>query len=114
MKEDSPIKIRMQQIANHLNITSNALSVSIGKDRTYIGKIKGEITSDVMRRIYLTYPNINLIWLITGEGEMLNTDPSLIEHKEEVEKLRARIEELKEEVGYWKGKAGVDLKSEPA
>lgn len=104
----------MQQIANHLNITSNALSVSLGKDRTYIGKIKGEITSDVMRKMHLIYPCINLIWLITGEGEMLNADPSPIEHKEEFEKLRAIIEEQGKEIAYWKGRAGVDLKSEPA
>jgi hypothetical protein len=34
-------------------------------------KGKGSIGSDILRRIHALYPDLNLIWLITGEEEML-------------------------------------------
>ena len=33
---------------------------------------KGSIGSDILERIHQNYFDINLVWLITGEGEMLN------------------------------------------
>ena len=32
---------------------------------------KGSIGSDILARIYEQYPDLNLIWLITGKGEMI-------------------------------------------
>ena len=110
----SDVKQRLLDICATLEISARSFSSSIGMSPTYLTSLNKDITSAVLNNIYINYPNVNILWIITGKGEMLNTDPSLIERKEEVEKLRARIEELKEDVGYWKGKAGVDLKSEPA
>lgn len=45
----------------------------MGKSRDYIRQLGSSITSDCLQYIYRTYPDINIIWIITGEGAMTET-----------------------------------------
>lgn len=110
----SDVKQRLLNICAALKISARSFSSSIGMSPTYLTSLNKDITSAVLNNIYINYPNVNILWIITGEGEMLNTDPSPISDREEIEKLRAKIEEQGKEIAYWKGRAGVDLKSESA
>ena len=117
MKKGNPIsdvKQRLLDICVILNISARSFSTSIGMSPTYLTSLNKDITSAVLNNIYINYPNVNILWIITGEGEMLNSDPSPTSDREEIEKLRVKIEEQGKEIAYWKGRAGVDLKSEPA
>lgn len=33
---------------------------------------KGSIGSDILQRIYVAFPELNFIWLLFGQGEMIN------------------------------------------
>lgn len=47
-----------------------------GLSNGYIGKQdhgKGSIGSNVLAKIEKHYPDLNLIWLVTGKGQMLST-----------------------------------------
>lgn len=70
-KKQSEIKLRLIQFVEHLGLSRREFSSRIGKDPGYINAITGEIGSNVVKNIYITFPEINLHWLITGEGEML-------------------------------------------
>lgn len=68
------IKQRLLDICNALNISASELSVSIGKSRSYIANIKKDMSTDVLLNIYIKYPSVNIMRIITGEGDVLLTD----------------------------------------
>jgi hypothetical protein len=47
---------------------------SCGLSNGYLGshlKAKGSIGSEILEKISLVYPELNLVWLITGKGKMM-------------------------------------------
>jgi len=59
---------------NHKNLSMRAFDKSINAGNGYISKqkkAKASVGSDVIERIIGTYPDLNPLWLITGEGEMI-------------------------------------------
>lgn len=58
------------------NITPYAFERNCGLSNGYLHKQalgKGSIGSDIIERILLKYPDINLPWLMNGEGAMTKT-----------------------------------------
>lgn len=65
---------RVQIFINHKGLKLKTFDSSINASNGYIGKQiknKASIGSDVIEKIIEVYTDINLIWLITGNGEML-------------------------------------------
>ncbi|WP_291585869.1 hypothetical protein [Bacteroides sp.] len=99
METDTPIKERLVQLCDALNVTPNQFSLQIGKSREFIRKITGEIGSDALRNIIRIYPTINIMWIITGEGEkFLSPDNSGSNDNNLTNYLKEENKELKEEV----------------
>lgn len=91
---------RLMHFIKYAGISARQFDLSIGASNGYTLRMKknhASIGSDVIERIIQTYPQINLIWLITGEGEMLNPDPSLLDKEElnltEQQRLELMIED---------------------
>ncbi len=40
---------------------------------------KGSIGSEILDRIHVNYPSLNLVWLITGQGEMLDAEAAAVD-----------------------------------
>lgn len=68
-------KYMMDSGLNDNQVTKDAeLSVgTIGKSR----QPNRDLSSRVLNKLLDTYPNLNRVWLLTGSGEMLNTDTPL-------------------------------------
>jgi predicted transcriptional regulator len=69
-----PIIERIEEIRHHLKISQKALCDKIGYSQgayTSAKERKGEIGSNTLEEIKLSFPEINLDWLITGKGSML-------------------------------------------
>ena len=64
-------KIRILSFLKFLKIGQNAFEENVGIARSYLSNNKGSIGSDVINKISIAYPELNLDWLITGKGEML-------------------------------------------
>ena len=66
---------RLKNIINHLNHNTTSFSKSIGLSNnvTLMRIVKGDSTPSfsTLQKIKASYPEINIEWLITGEGEML-------------------------------------------
>lgn len=68
---------RLKQIIEYYNITPHAFSQKIGVSEGTVRKILSEnttIRSDNLLKISQTFTDIDLHWLITGQGEMFLKD----------------------------------------
>lgn len=82
-KEDiSELKSRLIDFCNALGITPRSFSISIGKSPTYISSMKENITVEVINNILFKYPNINIYWLLNGQGDMLNDSTTVVNNKD--------------------------------
>ena len=73
------MKERIQRILDYYNLSIYAFSQKIGISDGTIRKILSEnttIRSDNLVKISQNFPDINLHWLLTGQGEMLRTSPA--------------------------------------
>lgn len=81
---------RINLIINHLKLNKNSFSKAIGlSNNVTIGKILNDKRSpsfDILTKIIQTYDCINSHWLLTGEGEMLNTTETTTKEKSSPEK----------------------------
>jgi hypothetical protein len=66
----SPIKHRILQFAESLNISKRDFYAKIGVSRGTLEANSG-ITEDVMAKFIAVFPDISLDWLIMGKGPML-------------------------------------------
>ncbi len=65
---------RIMLLIKHLGISARQFDISIGTANGYILRMQknnASVGSDVIERIVSIYPQVNLVWLITGKGDML-------------------------------------------
>ncbi len=68
---------RLIQYIKYAGLSARQFDLSIGAGNGYtlrMQKNKASIGSDVIENILRTYPQLNLVWLMTGEGEMLKSN----------------------------------------
>ncbi|ANQ49588.1 hypothetical protein MY04_4771 [Flammeovirga sp. MY04] len=76
IENNTNISERIKHFIDSQGFTINQFSNSVGASNSYFNKLfknKGSIGSDKVEKILRTYPFLNVKWLFTGEGEMLNT-----------------------------------------
>ncbi len=107
--QPTSIKERMLLICNMKGVSPNKLSQDLGKSRGYIRTISENYTVDLLRSINRIYPDINLMWLITGQGSMV-IDTSLesmdfhsllnlyMAEREKNDRLQQEVSSLKNEI----------------
>lgn len=101
---------RLHRYLNYKGLSAYAFEKSCGLSNGYLGKQtkgKGTIGSDILEKIYYQYLDLSLIWLITGEGKMIE-EHSKFELQEDaaqyvtkddlVKELNKRIQLLEEAV----------------
>lgn len=64
---------RISQFREHLGIGQTAFEVNVGVAKGYFSKVK-TLGSDKIIGIYEKYPQLNIEWLITGNGYMIRED----------------------------------------
>lgn len=114
------IKERIIKLIKRKDITQKFFCDKLGVSHNYITTINKSIPSDRLVQIIELYPDLNIDWLLTGQGEMLrevkqndNAQPALsvdvlayLREKDselrakddEIRELRARIDELTREL----------------
>ena len=90
---------RLFTFIEYCNLSARQFDLSIGASNGYslrMRKNKASIGSDVIENIVKVYPQLNLVWLITGEGSMLNPDKEILKTKKLPKDEQERIEALVE------------------
>ena len=67
---------RLMQFINYSGLSARQFDLSIGASNGYtlrMSKNRASIGSDVIENILRTYPDLNVVWLLTGEGPMLKS-----------------------------------------
>jgi len=64
-------KERLLDFLKYIKIGQNKFAEKCGFSAGYINNIKGSIGTDILKKIMDTYPELNIDWLLHGNGEML-------------------------------------------
>lgn len=70
------VKTRIQAFADSKGLSYRELSESIGASPGYINSISKSIGPDKLSILSAKYPDLDIAWLLTGEGSMLLSDNS--------------------------------------
>lgn len=99
------IKSRLSQIAESKGLSIRAFEEFCNLKRGNISNILpgGAIGSDKLAKIFDAIPDINPTWLICGVGEMLTTSTPNKHNDEEIITLRAKNEELRDQLSEARG-----------
>lgn len=93
----------LNQILSHYDVTINKFAEEVGQVKQTFYDIKnGKIKSfspDVAKKITKRFPELNFVWLTTGEGKMFNKNMNsdIIDDKNE-EKSAKDIASLKQKI----------------
>lgn len=75
------LKTRLYAFLDAKNITAFAFEKACGLSNGFCSKVNGFITNRVSDAIHKTFPDLNMQWLKTGEGEMFIQNPSFDIHE---------------------------------
>lgn len=73
------VKERITKFIELKQISKSEFCRQIGVSNAYISSMRVGIQPDKVQRIALAYPELNIGWLLTGEGEILNNPEKNIE-----------------------------------
>ena len=71
---ETSVKELLKQFIDTLNISEREFCRRIGVSSSYVMSIKKSIQPDKMQAISIHFPELNPLWLLLGQGEMLLSD----------------------------------------
>lgn len=80
-------------IADYVQVAANLQTNKAGISDIKAGRKK--LSIDLLRRMKLSYPNVNIEWVIMGEGEMFHTD-TLASNKPQMPELSSLLALIRE------------------
>ena len=74
---EATVKERLIAFIKSIRFTQKEFCESIGVCRSYVSTIRQSLAPEKLAAISAQYPELNIEWLLTGKGEMLNSDKSV-------------------------------------
>lgn len=68
---ESTIKERLTAYLKYKGINKSEFGRKVGVSNSYISAIRKSIQPDKTEKIAASFPDLNIAWLLTGDGEML-------------------------------------------
>ena len=93
--ELNTLKDRVIKFLYSENISNSEFAERAGLSAPYVHTIKKNISFDVLHKLYLINPRVNLSWLLWGEGEMyLNNQSQIKILQEENARLKDKLADV--------------------
>lgn len=73
----SAVKNRLEQFIKAMNLSTRSFERSINASVGFVRNIRQSISPDKQSDILKVYPNLNMTWLLLGEGCMLREDSAV-------------------------------------
>ena len=70
---ESSVKERLEKYLNVRRISKAEFGRQVGVSNAYVSSIRSSLSPTVIRNIVLNYPDLNIDWLLTGEGVMTDS-----------------------------------------
>lgn len=70
---ETTVKERLIRFIKSIRFTQKEFCDSIGVCRSYVSTIRQSLAPEKLSAISVQYPELNIEWLLTGKGEMLNS-----------------------------------------
>lgn len=70
------VRDRLEYYIAHKGLSVRKFEILIGASNGYVSNIKLNITPAKQKQIQSAFPDLNMAWLLTGEGDMLRHEPS--------------------------------------
>lgn len=74
---ETSAKQRIIQFIKKIGLTVREFERNCGLSNGYLKQLRHTPSHDKMRQIIEAYPQLNRVWLLTGEGEMLNKEDTV-------------------------------------
>ena len=69
---EDTVKQRLSSYIRYKGMSNSQFCKAIGVSSAYISSMRQSISNDKTQSIALNFPDLNITWLLTGEGEMLD------------------------------------------
>lgn len=79
---ETTVKERLIKFIKFRNLSIKKFEETAGLSNGYINNIKSQPRESMVEKILLSFPDLNRVWLLTGEGEMLNSDVTPVRKSE--------------------------------
>lgn len=97
----SPVGERFVQIAQRKGLSIRKMCEMIGRHTTYIHQLRTTPDEDVLKKVLELFPDVSLVWLLTGVGDPIN-DPNYgyfnRRNAERIEELERVLEQKENDI----------------
>lgn len=77
MQNKTTLKQRLAEFLAYLKMGQAKFAESVGLSKGFANNVGDSIRTENLQKISMIYPDLNLTWLLTGEGEMIKSSVSV-------------------------------------
>ena len=74
MPENQSVKERLLLYLSHKHLNKSQFGASIGASASFVDAIRSSISPEKLEKMMDTYPDLNIVWLLTGREQMLKQE----------------------------------------
>ena len=76
-------KARLEEFIRFKGLTTSRFESMCHLSNGYVRNLKNQVGDEKLNNILSAFPELSKVWLLTGEGEMLNTDAPVVEQRKQ-------------------------------